>query len=144
MRPRLLIVGLAIGLGIAESSAQTPLQMAMREKLTQSQRLLADVITADYEGIYKNASPLARISETEIASWQARSNPDYIRNAVLFLDSVKGMRDAAVARDIEAARLEYVNLISSCVRCHTYVRGARIASGDSVPVPALGQPGERP
>jgi hypothetical protein len=140
MRNHVLLVGIAISLSVLESPAQTPLQMAMREKLAQSQRLLADVITGDFEGIYKNATPLSRISETEIASWQARSNPDYIRNAVLFLDSVKGLRDAAVTKDIDAARLEYVNLISSCVRCHTYVRGARMANGGgSQERPARGQ-----
>lgn len=128
LRFNVLVLAFVLAFGIVQPSAQTPLQMAMREKLGNTQRLLADVIKADYEGIYRNATPLSRISETEIASWQARANPDYIRNAVLFLESVEGVRQAAVSKDIEAARLEYVNLISSCIRCHTYVRGTRTAS----------------
>jgi hypothetical protein len=125
LRLNILVLGLVLGFGIVQPSAQTPLQMAMREKLGHAQRLLADVITADYEGIYRNAAPLSRISETEIASWQARANPDYTRNAVLFLESVEGIRHAAVSKDIEAARLEYVSLISSCIRCHAYVKEGR-------------------
>ena len=100
----------------------------MREKLANAQRLLGDVITADYEAIYRDAAPLWRISETEVASWQARSNPDYTKNAVLFLRSVESLRTASTDRDIDATRQEYINLITSCIRCHTQVRDTRSVS----------------
>jgi len=137
LRMNMLVLGLVLGFGVVQPSAQTPLQAVMREKLANTQRLLGDVVRADYEAIGRNAAALGQISETEIASWQARSNPDYIRNAQLFLDSVKGIRDAALRKDIEAVRQRYVNLISSCIRCHAYVRDARAGSTVLAPLQVL-------
>ena len=51
-----------------------------------------------------------------------------MENAILFLESVQGLRKAAATKDIEAARQQYTNLISSCIHCHTYVQGYRTAS----------------
>jgi hypothetical protein len=66
---------------------------------------------------------LSRIRDTEIASWQeVPTQPDYVQQAVLFLRSVDGLRKAAAAGNVDAAALEYTSLISSCIRCHTYVR----------------------
>jgi len=128
LRLNMLVLGLVLGFGVVQPSAQTPLQMVMREKLASAQRLFGDVVRADYEAMDRNAAVLGQISETEIASWQARSNPDYIRNAQLFLDSVRGLREAALRKDSEAVRQRHISLISSCLRCHSYVRDTRAAS----------------
>jgi hypothetical protein len=130
----MLVLGLVLGFGVVQPSAQMSLQTVMREKLVNTQRLLGDVVRAEYDAIDKNAALLGQISATEIASWQARSNPDYIRNAQLFLDSVRGIRSAAQRKDIAAVQQKYMDLISSCIRCHAYVRDARSASA---PLPPL-------
>ena len=122
----LIVAGL---LAVAtQTSAQIPLKTAMHEKLANAQQLMRAVITGDYAAVERYSRSLGRISETEIGSWQARANPDYTRNAEFFLLSVKGLRDAAAKHDRNAANEEYLNLLSSCVHCHAYVRDLRMVS----------------
>jgi hypothetical protein len=111
------------------SSAQNPtLKTAMRDKLVNAQRLLEGVVTGDYAAIDRGASALSRISETEIASWQAGAPAEYRKQAMLFVSSVQGLHEAAAKRDINAALAEYTALVSSCTQCHAYVRGLRVVS----------------
>lgn len=114
------------GFGDTGLSAQSPaLRAAMREKLANTQSMLEAVVTADYDAIARYADPLSRISESEIALWQTPADPAYSQQATLFLLSVKGLREAAEERNIDAVSLEYSTLISSCIRCHTHVRNVR-------------------
>jgi cytochrome c556 len=116
------------------SSAQNPtLKTAMREKLANTQRLLEAVVTADYAAIDRGVAALGRISETEIASWQVGASPEYRKQAMSFVRSVQGLHDAAAKRDIDAALAEYTALVSSCTRCHAYVRSSRVVSFEAPP-----------
>lgn len=127
MSPRVkaLVLGAALTLGNGELSAQSlALKAAMHTKLTNAQGLLEAVVRADYERMLRYTDPLSRISEAEIASWQAVARPEYIEQATLFLMSVQRLRGSAAARDIEAAARHYTSHVSSCVRCHTYVRNS--------------------
>lgn len=125
-RSAILSLGLMLALGTRGASAQIPaLRAAMREKLANTQGLLEAVVRGDYPTIAKRTEPLSRISETEIASWQTVAQPEYVQQAALFLLSVKGLRDAAASKNIDAVALEDTALISSCIRCHTYVRNSR-------------------
>jgi hypothetical protein len=129
LRFRGMVLGVILALGAMEPSAQSrALKAVMREKLNNTQQLLEAVITADYAAMERYTDRLGRISYTEIASWQAVAQPDYVGQAVRFLESVKGVREAAGQKNIEAATQEYSNMISTCMRCHSYVRKARIVS----------------
>jgi hypothetical protein len=90
----------------------------MRDKLSHTQQLLEAIVTADFPAVDRHAERLSRISYAEIASWQANAQPDYVQQAVLFLSSVQGLREAAAKRNGDLALQEYTALISSCVRCH--------------------------
>lgn len=117
------------------SSAQNPtLKTAMRTKLLNAQPLLEPVITADFAAIGRSADALNRISETEIASWQANAQPEYRKQAMSFILAVQALRDAAAKRDIDAALAEYTELVSSCSRCHAHVRRSRVVSFEGPPV----------
>ena len=95
----------------------------MRAKLTNAQILLAAVVTRDFNAIDTAAGRLSRISEMEIASWQARPAPSqYTQQGVEFLSAVQDLRQAAQARDIAEAGAAFTRLTSSCVTCHRYGR----------------------
>ena len=120
---------LLLALASGHSSAQNPtLKTAMRDKLVNAQRLLEAVVAVDYVAIDRSAAALSRISETEIGSWQSGPQPEYLNQAMLFLSSVQGLREAAGKRDINAALTEYTGLVSSCARCHAHVRRSRVIS----------------
>lgn len=136
LRFTILALGLMLALGTSDASPQSPiLRAAMREKLANTQAVLEAVVKADYPTIARYTEPLSRISETEIASWQTVAQPEYVQQAALFLLSVKGLREAAVSKNIDAVTLEYTTLISSCIRCHTYVRNSRRASLEPIERP---------
>jgi hypothetical protein len=125
----MVLAGVVLTIVAADSSAQTPgLKTLMREKLGNAQQLLEAVIAADHQAIGRYADRLSWISETEIASWQTVAQPEYVRQATIFLTAVKGLREASTARNTAAATTEFTSLVSSCVQCHTYVRGSRVAA----------------
>jgi hypothetical protein len=124
-----LALMLTLALAPARLSAQNPtLKSAMRDKLVNAGRVLDGLVAGDYAAIGRSADALNRISETEIASWQVGAQPEYRRQAMSFLLSVQALREAAAARDIDAAFKEYTAMVSSCVRCHANVRKSRVIS----------------
>jgi hypothetical protein len=120
--------------GSSSTFAQSSLlKTTMRDKLATTQALLEPVVRGDFAAITRLTEPLTRITETEIATWQATAEQDYVRQATLFLLSVEGLRDAARRNNIDAVTVEYSSLVSSCARCHAYVRTARRASLEGPP-----------
>jgi hypothetical protein len=115
---RLCLAGLAAAAFAWPVASAQPLQMAMRDKLSHTQQLLEAIVTADFPSVDRHAEQLSRISQTEIASWQANPRTDYVDQAVVFLASVQGLREAALKRNADLALQEYTALVSSCVRCH--------------------------
>ena len=126
---RFAVLGLALlAMAAQPASGDARLQAVMRAKLANTQSLLKAIVTADYKEIDRAALALSRISEMEIVSWQNPPKPDYTAQAMLFMSSVDGLREAAQRRDMEAVGVEYSTLVSTCIHCHTYVRDARVAS----------------
>ena len=126
---RFAVLGLVLlALAAQPASGDARMQAVMRSKLANTQSLLKAIVTADYKEIDRAALALNRISETEIVSWQNPPRPDYTAQAMLFMMSVDGLREAAGRRDMEAVGTEYSTLVSTCIHCHTYVRDARVAS----------------
>ena len=127
VRLKILAVGVIVVLASGHSAAQNPtLKTAMREKLSNAQGLLEAVVRADYAAMTRSVDALGRISEIEIGTWQAAPAPEYLKQATQFLMSVQGLRKAAEERNVDAALNEYTALISSCTRCHAFVRRARL------------------
>jgi hypothetical protein len=128
-----VLVATLTAAGSSTSAQSSFLKMTMRDKLATTQALLEPVVRADFARIISLTEPLGRITETEIASWQATAEQDYVRQATLFLLTIEGLRDAARRNNIDAVTVEYSSLVSSCARCHAYVRTARRASHDVPP-----------
>ena len=74
---------LTVSISVAASSqsrAQAPtLTAVMNEKAANAQRLVRPLVTGDFAGIDHFAERLARLTYTEIASWQARPEPLYLK-----------------------------------------------------------------
>ena len=123
-----LVIALVFVVSASEPSAQrAALRPIMREKLSNTQQLLEGVVTSNLQIIDQSSERLSRITYTEVASWQANAQPEYLRRASAFVDAVKSLRQAATDRNVEAAANEYSKLVSTCISCHNYVRDSRIA-----------------
>jgi hypothetical protein len=128
-RVKLVVVCALLALGTGGPAAQSPrLKPIMRDKLVDTQRLLEAIVTVDFTAMARHADSLGRISETEIASWQRMADAGYTKQATLFVLSVNGLREAAAARNIDAAALEYTTLVSSCIGCHRRIQRPVVAT----------------
>lgn len=126
-----VVLGFVLILANGDSMAQSPsLRPIMREKLANTQQLLEGVLTANFAIVERYGERLGQISYTEVASWQARAQPEYLQHASSFLKAVQGIRQAAADHNADAAAAEYTRLVSACVSCHTYVRGSKVVRLD--------------
>lgn len=106
--------------------AQSPsLTTVMHEKAENAQRLVLPLVTDDVAAVEYFAERLARLTVTEIASWQARPEPQYLEQANRFVEAVQQLRNASRDRGMERAMTAYAKLLSSCAGCHRQARASR-------------------
>ena len=119
-----LVVMLAT-LALADVSSQTvQLSRVMREKLQQSQGLLAALVTSKWDDLERRSRELEGL--TRDPAWAVMNAPEYSRQAAAFLRATQDLIEASQRRDPEGAPLAYVSLTLTCVRCHqTVARGRR-------------------
>ena len=122
----LLFFGLT---AVVSAQPQTPVTTKefMREKLEQSQKLLAALATEDYFTLGKVSQRLSEM--TRDATWQAFQNPDYSAFSASFRGQANALTKAAKEKNIDASTLAYVRMTMSCVDCHKWVRGRVVAEG---------------
>ena len=104
LRYKVLTVSAVLVFASGHSSAQNPtMKTIMQEKLVNTQRMLESVVVADYMGMGRSAEALSRLSYTEIVSWQTAPQSEYVKQAKVFVMSVRGLQEAATKRDIDVA-----------------------------------------
>jgi cytochrome c556 len=54
--------------------------------------------------------------------------PEYRQHSLEFQQICRKLQTSAEARNVDGAALAYVQLTMSCVNCHKYTRGIRMAS----------------
>ena len=115
-------------LALADVSSQTvQLSRVMREKLQQSQGLLAALVTSNWDDLERRSQELEGL--TRDPAWAVMNAPEYSRQAAAFLRATQDLIEASQRRDPEGAPLAYVSLTLTCVRCHqTVARGRRAGS----------------
>ncbi len=130
MRQRLGLASCAVILLAATGDAgQGPtLRAVMRDKLTTAQTLLGAVVRHDFSQMELFARQLERIPYAEVVSWQAAADRDYVEHAVALLGAARNLREAAAARNGDAAVREYSALVTACTGCHSHVRKMRTIS----------------
>jgi len=120
----LLSCGFSV-LALAQPKPGANIRDFMQVKLKHSQDILAGMVTEDFDKIAKGAQELSLLSQA--ASWQVFQTEDYLLHSREFRRSADALRDAAKAKNMDAAALAYVDTTLKCVNCHKYVRGVRMA-----------------
>jgi hypothetical protein len=119
------------GLALAEVSSQNlQLSRVMRQKLQQSQGLLAALVTSNWDDLERRSRELEGL--TRDPAWAVMNTPEYSRQAAAFLRATQDLIDASERRDQEGAPLAYVSLTLTCVRCHQTVARRRLAGSPAV------------
>jgi hypothetical protein len=125
-----LAAALAVAMMLAEVSSQTvQLSRVMREKMEQSQGLLAALVTSNWNDLEQRSRSLERL--TSDPAWAVMNAPEYARHAVVFLRATQDLIEASERHDQESAPLAYVSLTLSCVRCHQAVARSRLAGSNT-------------
>ena len=130
LRPSILIllVGVIAGIGAATHSAtrtgaeppKTNVQVLMRDKLTHAQSVLDGLVTDDFEKIAKAADMMQIIGRA--ASWQAIKTNAYKTHSDRFAKTTSKLAQAAENTNRDGVLLQYLQLTTSCVECHQYIR----------------------
>jgi hypothetical protein len=98
----------------------------MRLKLEHSQKVLEGIALEDFELIVKNAQSMSLLGEDE--KWMVFQTPEYRQHSAEFQQICRTLQKSAEARNLDGAALAYVQLTMTCVNCHKYTRGIRMAS----------------
>jgi hypothetical protein len=108
---------------VAGQTQQT--ERLMREKLGQSERLLAALVTSDWVALEGHGRALEAL--TGQPGWDVLRLPEYARHTAAFQRAARAVITAAGERDQHTALAAYTGLVASCVECHSYIARARIA-----------------
>lgn len=126
----LLVLAFVVASGVSVSPAQPQGKRAprefMRDKLQLSQQVLEGLVTEDFDLVIAKASKLSAM--TQEADWRVFQNPDYERYSAEFQRHVDSLRRSAENRNLDGATLAYTKSTQSCIECHKFVRGRKLAS----------------
>lgn len=131
----LAVVG-ALWWNTANAADATTVEV-MRQKLTYAQDILRGISLEDYAAIESSARKLKQLSQA--TGWFARQTPEYELFTAEMRRQTDALERAAKNKNIDAATLGYFQLTVSCVSCHKYLRGSKLASlgVESVPTGGL-------
>lgn len=124
-----LAIGLLLGVSCSsfgQPQADVSTSEIMKMKLDHAQRVLEGIATENYELILANAQKLSRLSQA--TGWHARQTPEYEAFTVEFRRHADALVKAAKNKNVDAASVAYFQMTISCVSCHKYMRGSKVAS----------------
>jgi len=124
----LLLVVLVLGSLILNAAApQQPdqgvlqeTQVLMRAKLTSSQKVLEGLLAEDFTLIVQGAKEMARISEA--AEWPRSRDEVYQHYSTTLRRQCGKLEELARKTNHEGAAFTYMQITTTCINCHDYVR----------------------
>jgi hypothetical protein len=137
MRKRLWMAVALLGSGLAITPFFTkaadpptePIQeteVLMRAKLSSSQNVLEGLLSEDFQLIGHAARQMKKISEA--AEWPRARDAVYEHFATEFRRQCSKLEHLAAQRNHEAASFTYLQMTTTCIDCHNYIReGWRMA-----------------
>lgn len=110
----------------AQTKTDASTSEIMKQKLDYSHFILNGIATENFDLLSANAEKLSKLSQA--TAWRARETPEYEVLSAEFRRNADALAKAAKDRNIDAASLAYVGMTLSCVNCHKYMRGKKMAS----------------
>ena len=120
---------LALAQPHAAAAQTTATGRVMRQKLVESQQLLAALVTSNWAALSNHSDALEKL--TSQPGWDVMRLPEYHNYTTAFQKAIADLSNASGMRDQRIALTAYNSVVSSCVECHRYVARARIAGVDT-------------
>jgi hypothetical protein len=115
--------------------AQKPDPKKLRElmfrKLENSQKLLAAICLNDLDSVTKHGQTLIQLSKE--AEWKVYKTPQYEMNSEDFRSTAEKLVSNAKEKNLEGAKLAYLEMTLTCFHCHKYVRDVGMARFEPAP-----------
>lgn len=92
----------------------------MHKKLEHAQRLMAALVLNNVDQVGQHAADLGQLSKE--AEWMIFKTPQYVMNSDDFRRSAEKLVRQSKEKDLEGAKLTYLELTMTCFHCHRYVR----------------------
>jgi len=105
-----------------------PLREYMRKKLAASNQILEGLCTEDSALVLQGAQTLSEMSTSE--RWRVTNDPMYRQFSGDFREITQQLVEAAEKNNMDRAALKWMDATMSCIDCHKFVRGIRIADSD--------------
>lgn len=113
---------------------QTP--VFMRAKLASSQKVIEGLVTEDFDLIRRAADDMKQMSDA--TQWPTAQDKSYQHYREAFRQQCDRLGRLAEAKNLAGVHYTYLQLTTTCINCHDYVRGrfhvAREASNPKGPV----------
>lgn len=111
---------------------QTPVELFMRDKLEDNSEILEGLMTENFEEMIEAAEHLKLMSTA--TEWHVIQGPIYKQHSAEFRRAADQLIVDAKKKNLDAATLDYVHLTMTCVSCHKFVRGTRVAGHNLPPI----------
>jgi hypothetical protein len=100
----------------------------MKAKLAHAQAVLEGIALEDFKQIKNNAHQLNSLSQQ--ADWLVHRTIEYNVFSEEFRRITRDMADSATAKNLHAVTLDYVQMVMTCVKCHSHMRTQGLAQID--------------
>lgn len=98
----------------------------MRKKLEASNQILEGLVMENADLVKKGAHTLTEMSSAE--KWRVSTDVIYKQFSEEFQRTAKKLEEAAEKGNFDDVALKWIDATMSCVDCHKFVRGMRIAT----------------
>ncbi len=105
---------------------EAQLKIFMRQKLEACHQILEGIATENGELIKSGADTLTELSAAE--EWRVSNDVLYRQFSMEFQQTAKKLSEAAAKENFDEVTLKWISATLSCVDCHKFVRGMRIAN----------------
>jgi hypothetical protein len=127
-RPQLIAQAAQQGGQTPEAREALALKEFMRKKLAASNQILEGLCTEDLALVKAGALQMQEMSNAE--RWRVSNDVMYRQFSADFREITQGLADAAEAGNADRVALKWMDATMSCLDCHRFVRGMRVAGAE--------------
>lgn len=103
------------------SSPQDKTRPFMQAKLVGSQSVLDGLVTENFELIHRGAENMKQMSQA--LQWPRAEDKVYDHYGDEFRRQCDKLMQLSDEKNLEGAHYTYLSMTTTCIRCHSYVRG---------------------
>jgi len=123
--PLTAVLLLAVGLSASDQPGKPKNLVGSDEalmalKLASTQKTLEGLVEKNFQQIRKAGEELKRLDESRL--WSDVDNPEYTHYRIELTRQAEKLIQLADAKNLDGAAFTYMNMVGTCINCHTHCR----------------------